>query len=281
MCGKTNWQLPTLAQLEGLYNEPLNTDYFQYWSIGNGGNSNTHTEKYLSSDVRSSSSNYCLELDGDSAYCSRTNWRGEYHYLYMMLSEPTKPVPVAPTNGVVVDTADINSFGWDNVSGFTNPSNYQYTIDGAVKWLDVSANPQPLNDRNITAGDVQVRIKAQPLQYLPAGNALLSLSDFTSLSTCIGYQSGGLCYELSTVEKSHSDATTHCQAEGSELISKNSTVTFNDMASFLTLDTNVKYWLKERYSYPSYAYSLRYSSSWSPDGAYKHVNTEQYFICVK
>ena len=281
LCGKINWQLPTLAQLQGLYNQPLNLGYFQHWIV----NSDEYYDKdhYLARDLNSSSYNLCFSISGSDASCRRKNYNGAppYQYTYMMISEPTKPVPAAPTNGVVVDTADDNSFGWDNVSGFTNPSDYQYTIDGAVNWVDVSANPQPLRDINITAGDVQVRIKAQPLQYLPVGNSLFSLSDFTSLSTCIGYQAGGLCYELSTVEKSHTDATAHCQADGGELVTKYSTVTFNEMANYLMLDTNIKYWLKELDSFPSYAHSLRYSSSWSPDGAYTHVNTEQQFICVQ
>ena len=281
LCGKTNWQLPALAQLQELYASPLNHDYFQHWTVTSDDNYDKY--HYLARDLNSSSNNLCLSISGSDASCRRKNYNGAppYQYTYMMISEPTKQVPAAPTNGVVVDTADDNSFGWDNVSGFTNPSDYQYTIDGAVNWVDVSANPQPLRDINITAGDVQVRIKAQPLQYLPVGNSLFSLSDFTSLSTCIGYQAGGLCYELSTVEKSHTDATAHCQADGGELVTKYSTVTFNEMASYLMLDTNIKYWLKELDSFPSYAHSLRYSSSWSPDGAYTHVNTEQQFICVQ
>jgi|GEM_PF-2908487 len=284
LCGKTNWQLPTLAQLQELNNYPLNHDIFQYWSVDD----DDYNDKayYLARDLNSSSYNLCLSVIGSDSSCRRAAYSGapDYQYLYMMVSEPTKAAPAAPTNGVVVDTADINSFGWDNVDGFTNPTDYQYTIDGAVNWLDVSENPQALNDRNITAGDVQVRVKALPLQYLPAGGILASNIDFTSLSTCNGYENGSLCYELSTVANSHDDATAYCLADGGELVSKSSAVALSDIANGLSLDTNASYWLKEPDSYPSYAYSLKYTSwsdSWSADYGSNYTSTEQKFICVQ
>ena len=287
LCGKTNWQLPTLAQLQELYASPLNHNFFQHWAVTS--DDNYDKDHYLARDLNSSSYNLCLAISGSDSSCRRKNYNGAppYQYTYMMISEPTKPVPAAPTNGVVVDTADINSFGWDNVSGFTNPSNYQYTVDGAVNWLDVSANPQPLSDRNITAGDVQVRIKAQPLQYLPVGNVLASVIDFTSLKTCASYEQDGLCYTLSSTTKNHGDATADCQANGAELVSKDSGVVIMDLVNGLSLDSNASYWLKETQapSHPNYAYSIRYDSwytpSWSVDSASKKLHTEQPFICVQ
>ena len=283
LCGKTNWQLPTLAQLQGLYDNPLNHDYFQHWTVTS--DDNYDKDHYLARDLNSSSYNLCLAISGSDSNCSRKNYNGAppYQYTYMMISEPTKVAPAAPTNGVVVDTADINSFGWDYVSGFANPSNYQYTIDGAVNWVDVSANPQPLSDRNITAGDVQVRVKAQPLQYLPVGNVLASVIDFTSLKTCTGYEVAGECYTLSATSKNHDDAIASCQADGGELLSKDSAIDKAEMASELSLNTSSRYWLKETYN-SSDSYSLVHNySGWGPDAYYqsKNKSTEQPFICVQ
>ena len=285
LCGKTNWQLPTLAQLQGLFDNPLDHNYFQYWTVSS--DESNDLDNYLSRDIGLYSRNRCLSLDGtENGYgCSRKSYNGAppYQYTYMMISEPTKPVPAAPTNGVVVDTADDNSFGWDYVSGFAIPSNYQYTVDGAVNWLDVSANPQPLSDRNITAGDVQVRIKAQPLQYLPVGNVLASVIDFTSLKTCTGYEVAGECYTLSATSKNHDDAIASCQADGGELLSKDSAIDKAEMASELSLNTSSRYWLKETYN-SSDSYSLVHNySGWGPDAYYqsKNKSTEQPFICVQ
>ncbi|PAJ72564.1 hypothetical protein CJF42_20645 [Pseudoalteromonas sp. NBT06-2] len=279
LCGKTNWQLPTLAQLTQLYFYPLDKTYFQYWNIDSSDNNDINN--YLSRDINSDK-NVCLELDGDSTYCARKNYNGapQYKYLYMMVSEPTKATPDAPTNGVVVDTADNNSFAWNNVTGFTSYSDYEYSINAGTNWKDATANPQNLADLNLATGDVQVRVTAKPLEYLPAGKILQSEQAYTSLINCTGYFYNQVCYSLVTEQKNHDSATSHCTAEGSELISKDATVDFNLMAAALSLQSGTNYWLKET-DYWSYGYSLRDSSGWKPDNALKHPSTNQSFICKK
>ncbi|KGJ91178.1 DUF1566 domain-containing protein [Colwellia psychrerythraea] len=284
LCGKTNWQLPTLAQLQSLYTSPLNHDFFQHWTVSS--DDSNDKDYYLARDIGSYSRNRCLSLNGseNSSSCSRKSYNGAppYQYTYMMISEPTKAAPAAPTNGVVVDSADINSFGWDYVSGFPTPSDYQYTIDGGIKWYDVSNNPQALNDAKIAIGDMQVRIKAQPTEYFPTGEALQAQQEYISQSGCIGYQDNGLCYTIVNEGKTHDDAIAHCLSLGAALISKDTSIDWTAMEAGLSMDRSLQYWLKEKDSWPSYAYSIRVSSGvWNVDYASKNVSTNQGFICVK
>jgi len=285
LCGKTNWQLPTLAQLQSLYTSPLNHDFFQHWVVAS--DDSNDRDYYLARDIGSNSRNRCLPLNGseNSSGCSRKNYNGAppYQYTYMMISEPTKAVPAAPTNGVVVDSADINSFGWDYISDFPTPSDYQYTIDGGVKWQDVTANPQLLDDQNIDSGDVQVRVKAQPLKYIPVGEVLASTVAYTSLKTCTGFNKDGVCYTLSDVSLNHDNAIANCQASGAELLSKDSSVNKNDIATNLALNTSSGYWLKEVHT-SNDSFSLIYNyGNWGPDSYFqsKSKGTLQQFICAK
>lgn len=66
-------------------------------------------------------------------------------------------VPDAPTNPTHDDAA--NTFGWTNVSGYTNPSQYEYSVDNGSNWSDVTANPQTVGDVSLVVGHVQVRVK--------------------------------------------------------------------------------------------------------------------------
>ena len=284
LCGKTNWQLPTLAQLQGLYNQPLNLDYFQHWIVNSDGYNDQ--DYYLSSDIGIYSRNRCLSLDGseNSSGCSRKNYNGAppYQYTYMMISEPSKAAPAAPTNGVVVDSADDNSFGWDYVSGFAIPSDYQYSVDGGILWRDVSSNPQALNDANIALGDMQIRLKAQPTEYLPAGQVLLAQQEYISQGGCLGYQENGLCYSYVAQELDHDGAQAYCQAENSSLVSKETPVSWSALAQSFNLDYSQKYWLKEidpRYS--TDAFYFHYSADWAVAPYSRRRSNSYAFVCVE
>lgn len=65
--------------------------------------------------------------------------------------------PSSPTLPVV-DNAN-NQFGWTNVPGFADVSDYELSIDGGKSFSDVSNNPQDLSDSNFAIGDVCVRVK--------------------------------------------------------------------------------------------------------------------------
>jgi|GEM_PF-666750 len=80
--------------------------------------------------------------------------------------------PPAPTNPQVNDKA--NTFGWTNVPGFDNVSDYEYTVNGGSEWRDCKANPQPVGNRSYAKGAVQVRVKADAVTGRPAGAALAS-----------------------------------------------------------------------------------------------------------
>ncbi|MEC0329445.1 glycoside hydrolase family 92 protein [Paenibacillus macerans] len=86
--------------------------------------------------------------------------------------------PAAPTGPVVDDTA--NTFGWTNVPGFEQPSDYQFSTDGGRTWTIATANPQIVGPVAYGAGVVQVRIKANESLGVTAGEPLLSDAAYTS-----------------------------------------------------------------------------------------------------
>ncbi len=86
--------------------------------------------------------------------------------------------PAAPTGPVVDDTA--NTFGWTNVPGFEQPSDYQFSTDGGRTWTIATANPQIVGPVDYGAGVVQVRIKANESLGVTAGEPLLSDAAYTS-----------------------------------------------------------------------------------------------------
>ncbi|MNJ46195.1 hypothetical protein D3C77_413200 [compost metagenome] len=86
-------------------------------------------------------------------------------------------VPAAPTAPVVDDGH--NTFGWSNVPGYNDLTDYEYSVDGGKHWLVVTANPQPVGDFNYSAGAVMVRVKANEALGMAAGLSLASDKAFT------------------------------------------------------------------------------------------------------
>lgn len=86
----------------------------------------------------------------------------------------------APTEPMVDD--GYNTFGWTNVAGFDEPSDYEFTVDNGETWETVSANPQPVGDRDIPKSHVQVRVKADDETERPAGLAIVSPEAYTQNS---------------------------------------------------------------------------------------------------
>ncbi|MEN6348506.1 MAG: PQQ-binding-like beta-propeller repeat protein, partial [Syntrophomonas sp.] len=97
----------------------------------------------------------------------------------LILNAMAVQAPTPPTNPVVNDNT--NEFGWTYVSGFTDCSQYEYSTNAGVSWNDCTANPQPVGDYDFAAGSVQVRIKANSGEEIPAGSALLSDQAFTAI----------------------------------------------------------------------------------------------------
>lgn len=108
--------------------------------------------------------------DEDSGFTGGAAWFGSVY----------KPmiIPAAPTNPVQDDTA--NTFGWTNVSGYDNASDYEYSIDGGVTWSSVTANPQNVGNSAYAVGKVQVRVKADIENNRSAGLVLSSTSAYTA-----------------------------------------------------------------------------------------------------
>ncbi len=90
--------------------------------------------------------------------------------------------PTAPTNAVLDD--DANTFGWTNLEGFTQPSDYEYTTDGGATWTACSSNPQNIGDLTIALGDAQVRVRDlnKGVGEVRPGNPLINHEVFLSES---------------------------------------------------------------------------------------------------
>jgi hypothetical protein len=86
-------------------------------------------------------------------------------------------VPAAPTAPVVDDGH--NTFGWTNVAGYPELSDYEYSVDSGKTWIPVTANPQPVGDYDYAAGTVKVRVKEDEAAGAAAGLPLVSDKAFT------------------------------------------------------------------------------------------------------
>lgn len=88
---------------------------------------------------------------------------------------------VAAPTGPITDDG-FNTFDWTNVPGFDNPADYEYSVNGGETWAAVTAKPQPVGDADYAAGDVRVRVKADPSTGREAGLALQSREAYTKNS---------------------------------------------------------------------------------------------------
>ena len=87
--------------------------------------------------------------------------------------------PTAPTNPVTDDVAD--TFGWDYVEGFEDPTEYEYSVDGGSNFSDCTANPQTGISTAVPVGDLKVRVKQNFTATYPnvVGYELANLEPFT------------------------------------------------------------------------------------------------------
>ncbi|MFS0723055.1 metallophosphoesterase [Paenibacillus sp. 1P07SE] len=95
----------------------------------------------------------------------------------------------APSGGTVDD--GFNTFGWTNVPGFDSLDDYEYSVDGGQTWSTAEANPQFVGDTDIPAGDVRVRVKADPASSREAGLSLQSNRPYTKNSIHRTYNIAG------------------------------------------------------------------------------------------
>jgi hypothetical protein len=71
---------------------------------------------------------------------------------------PENITPDAPTNPITDDIAD--TFDWTNTPGYTDLSDYEYTVNGGSSYSDVVAKPISIGDVAKAIGQVGVRVKA-------------------------------------------------------------------------------------------------------------------------
>lgn len=192
---------------------------------------------------------------------------------------------VAPTNPQVDDTTD--TFGWDDVAGFSGADKYEYSMDGGSTWQAATANPQRISIKDISTGDVQVRVKANG-SVNKAGAILSSDADFTAQvgPVCSGgnyaAEVKGRCYLRFDSGKKRNDALAHCESLGADMVSRNNP-DLSDIGTALFLDTSQDYGLKEFWgSSTNYVYRLQYrSGSWRADNGDGRPFYNYPFICVK
>lgn len=192
--------------------------------------------------------------------------------------------PGAPTSPVHDD--DANTFGWSYVSGYTDPTGYEYSVDQGSSWSDVTSNPVNVGDVSLQAGDVQVRVKKAGVK--DAGAILKSTKAYTS-STPLACSGGdlakeidGKCYLRIDSPASQSDAQAQCQSLSATLVSKaiDSQQLIN-VAVALNLNGASKYWLAEKDGF-GYGYSIyRSFGKWKVDNAASHPSKLQSYTCVK
>ncbi|MGF1753192.1 DUF1566 domain-containing protein [Vibrio makurazakiensis] len=80
--------------------------------------------------------------------------------------------PAAPTSPVI-DNAN-NTFGWTLVPGYSEHNLYEYSVDGGITFVAVSANPQPIADLNYQVGKVCVRVQSNTNPQHDPGELLCS-----------------------------------------------------------------------------------------------------------
>ncbi len=85
--------------------------------------------------------------------------------------------PPAPKYGQLNDASD--TFNWQLVRGFTDNTDYEYSLDSGKTWATVIRKPIVVGKLAFDKGAVQVRVAASDVRNTPAGKPLLSDKAFT------------------------------------------------------------------------------------------------------
>lgn len=89
-------------------------------------------------------------------------------------------VPATPAAPVlkIQDTVK-NTFGWTIVDGFTNLTDYEFSLDAGKTYNEATANPIKLPNKVFEIGSIKVRVKKDTKTGRPAGEVLSSTVKFT------------------------------------------------------------------------------------------------------
>ncbi|WP_307438338.1 MULTISPECIES: S-layer homology domain-containing protein [unclassified Paenibacillus] len=112
----------------------------------------------------------------------------------------------APTN-VILD-ASAKTLTWNNVSGYANVSDYEYTVDGGTTWTAATANPQPLASVPNPVSNAQVRVKGDSsagrapgvigTAALPAMGGSVAINGVAKVGQTLTADLSGITYTPST-----------------------------------------------------------------------------------
>ncbi len=105
-------------------------------------------------------------VDGFNAFQMMDYWSNQSHNVYIddfsiTDGNTTVEVPLAPTNPVVTDTEESDSFGFTVVEGSEDLSLYEYSVDAGKTFSTVTSNPIILSGNGYDVGEVMVRLKAE------------------------------------------------------------------------------------------------------------------------
>jgi len=118
------------------------------------------------------------EADGNKLMFSGVIFTPENETAVKQSARVIDVVPVAPTNGIVDDTA--NTFEFTPIPAFPLVTLYEYSDDDGVSYSDVTVNPITAITGSVPAGEFKVRLKALITGDTPhkAGFDLASLDAF-------------------------------------------------------------------------------------------------------
>lgn len=87
--------------------------------------------------------------------------------------------PSAPT-GLVVNDAD-NTLDWTYFGEFTQPEQFEVTLDSGSTWTKVTAKPVVIGNIDKSIGEVQIRVAQNKTNGMPHGVAALTTQAFTKV----------------------------------------------------------------------------------------------------
>lgn len=174
------------APTNGLVNDALNT--FN-WDWVDGFNSDSDYEYRVDGAAWATVQSKPLQLEDKVYAVGSLEVRVKYDPVTGRLASPalsnTKALtkqpdsPAAPTDVVVDDTAD--TLDWTFVTGFTSLSDYEWSMNQGTDWAQVLEKPVVVGDVAKSIGHVQVRVRANSENGMPAGAQASNDTAFTEL----------------------------------------------------------------------------------------------------
>lgn len=174
------------APTNGLVNDALNTFT---WDWVDGFNSDSDYEYRVDGAAWTTVQSKPLQLEDKVYAVGSLEVRVKYDPVTGRLASPalsnTKALtkqpeaPAAPTGVVVDDIAD--TLDWTFVTGFTSLSDYEWSMNQGTDWAPVLEKPVVVGDVAKSIDQVQVRVRANGENGMPAGAQASNNTAFTEL----------------------------------------------------------------------------------------------------